>query len=62
MADLTITEQKLIESRFGICLSCLRNLPKSTMSASSMALGLTENGAEKKLKAILKKLIKALQE
>lgn len=62
LADLTITEQKLIESRFGICLNCLGNLPKSTMSASSMALGLTESGAEKKLKAILKKLRKALQE
>ena len=62
LADLTVTEQKLIENRFGICLSCLMNLPKSTMSASSMALGLTESGAEKKLKAILKKLRKALQE
>ena len=30
LADLTITEQKLIESRFGICLSCLGNLPKSS--------------------------------
>ncbi|MBQ9248210.1 MAG: hypothetical protein IJ171_06455 [Ruminococcus sp.] len=62
LADLTITEQKLIESRFGICLSCLGNLPKSTIRASSMALGLTESGAEKKLKAILKKLRKAFQE
>lgn len=62
LADLTITEQKLIEIRFGICLNCLGNLPKSTMSASSMSLGLTESGAEKKLKTILKKLRKALQE
>ena len=62
LADLTITEQKLIESRFGICLNCLGSLPKFTMSASSMALGLTESGAEKKLKAILKKLRKALTE
>ena len=62
LAELTITEQKLIERRFAICLNCLGNLPKSTMSASSMALGLTESGAEKKLKAILKKLRKALQE
>ena len=62
LADLTVTEQKLIESKFGICLNCLGNLPKSTMSASSMALDLTESGAEKKLKAILKKLRKALTE
>ncbi len=62
LSDLTITEQKLIEIRFGICLNCLGNLPKSTMSASSMSLGLTESGAEKKLKTILKKLRKALQE
>lgn len=62
LADLTITEQKLIESRFGICLSCLGNLPKSSMSIVSMSLGLTESGAEKKLKTILKKLRKAIQE
>ncbi len=62
LSDLTITEQKLIESKFGICLNCLGNHPKSTMSASSMALGLTESGAQKKLKTILKKLRKALQE
>ena len=41
LADLTITEQKLIESRFGICLSCLGNLPKSSMSIVSMSLGNT---------------------
>ncbi len=62
LADLTITEQKLIESRFGICLNCLGNLPKSYMSIVSMSLGLTESGAEKKLKTILKKLRKAIQE
>ena len=62
LAELTITEQKLIESRFGICLSCLGNLPKSSMSIVSMSLGLTESGAEKKLKMTLKKLRKALRE
>jgi DNA-directed RNA polymerase specialized sigma subunit len=62
LTDLTITEQKLIESKFGICLNCLGNLPKSSMSIVSMSLGLTESGAEKKLKAILKKLRKAIQE
>ena len=62
LADLTITEQKLIESKFGICLNCLGNLPKSSMSIVSMSLGLTESGAEKKLKMTLKKLRKALQE
>lgn len=62
LADLTITEQKLTESRFGICLNCLGNLPKSSMSIASMSLGLTESGAERKLKAILKKLRKTLQE
>lgn len=62
LSELTITEQKLIESKFGICLNCLGNLPKSSMSIVSMSLGLTESGAEKKLKAILKKLRKAIQE
>lgn len=62
LSDLTITEQKLIESKFGICLNCLGNLPKSTMSVTSMSLGLTESGAQKKLKSVLEKLRKALQE
>lgn len=56
------TEKKLIKSRYGICLNCSGNLPKSTMSKTSMALDMTESGAEKKLKTILKKLRKAIQE
>ena len=62
LGELSKTDKKLIESKYGICLNCLGNLPKSTMSNTSMALGLTESGAEKKLKTILKKLRKALQE
>lgn len=62
LSELTITEQKLIERKFGICLNCLGNLPKSSMSIASMSLGLTESGTEKKLKTILKKLRKAIQE
>ena len=62
LAKLKKAEKKLIEYRFGICPKCLGNKPKATMSEASMALGLTESGAEKKLKAILKRLRKALNE
>ena len=62
LGKLSKTDKKLIKSRYGICLNCLGTLPKSTMSNTSMALDLTESGAEKKLKTILKKLRKALQE
>ena len=62
LGELSKTDKKLIESRYGVCLNCLGNLPKSTMSNTFMALGLTESGAEKKLKTILKKLRNALQE
>lgn len=62
LRELSKTEKKLIKSRYGICLNCLGTLPKSTMSNTSMALDLTESGAEKKLKTILKKLRKAIQE
>lgn len=62
LAKLKKTEKKLIEYRFGICPKCLGNKQKNTLSETSMALGLTESGAEKKLKAILKRLRKALIE
>ena len=62
LSKLSKTDKKLIWSRYGICLNCLGYLPKSTMSKTSMSLDMTESGAEKKLKTILKKLRKALQE
>lgn len=62
LGKLSKTDKKLIKSRYGICLNCLGNLQKSTMSKTSMALDMTESGAEKKLKTILKKIRKALQE
>ena len=52
----------MADYRFGICPKCLGNKQKHTLSETSMALGLTESGAEKKLKAILKRLRKALIE
>ena len=62
LSELSKTDKKLIESRYGVCLNCLGNLPRTTMSNTSMALDMTESGAEKKLKTILKKLRKAMQE
>ena len=62
LGKLSKTDKKLIKIRYGICLNCLGNLTKSTMSKTSIALDLTESGTEKKMKTILKKLRKALQE
>lgn len=55
-------DRLIIEDVFGICPDCLRNKERKTLREVSLRFGLTENGAEKKLKTILKKLRKALQE
>ena len=66
-------DRKLIELVFGICPSCLmdrerKTFPsclmdreRKTLREASLLLGLTESGAEQKLKRILKKLRAALQ-
>lgn len=62
LAELKKPEKLLIEYVYGICPNCLKNKEKKTLREASLLLGLTEDGAEKKLKKILEKLRKALQE
>ena len=60
LADLRKPDRLLIEYVYGICPKCLKNKEKKTLR--SLLLGLTEDGAEKKLKKILNKLKKSLEE
>ena len=58
----TLLNALLIEYVYGICPKCLKNKERKTIRQASLLLGLTEDGAQKKLKSILKKLKKNLQE
>ena len=55
-------ERLLIEYVYGICPKCLKNKEKKTLRETSLLLGLTEDGAQSKLKKILEKLRKALRD
>ena len=61
LADLRKPDRLLIEYVYGICPKCLKNKEKKTMREASLLLGLTEDGAEKKLKNILNKLKKNME-
>ena len=61
LAKLKKPERLLIEYVYGICPKCLKNKEKKTLREASLLLGLTEDGAGKKLKKILEKLRKTLQ-
>ena len=62
IAQLNNKDCLLIEYVYGICPQCLKNKERKTIRQASLLLGLTEDGAQKKLKSILKKLKKHLQE
>ena len=62
IAQLNKKDRLLIEYVYGICPQCLKNKEKKSIRQASLLLGLTEDGAQKKLKSILKKLKKELQE
>ena len=62
LAKLNKKDRLLIEYVYGICSQCLKNKERKTIRQASLLLGLTEDGAQKKLKSILKKLKKNLQE
>ena len=62
LADLRKPDRLLIEYVYGICPKCLKNKDKKTLREASLLLGLTEDGAEKKLKKILNKLKKSMEE
>ena len=61
LADLRKLDRLLIEYVYGICPKCLKNKEKKTLREASLLLGLTEDGAEKKLKKILNKLKKNME-
>ena len=52
----------LIELIYGICPDYLDSKERKTLREASLLVGLTESGAEHKVKNVLKKLKKALQE
>lgn len=62
LLSLKTKDRKLIELVFGICPYCLMDKKRKTLREASLLLGLTESGAEQKLKKILKKLRNTLQE
>ena len=62
LLSLKTKDRKLIELVFGICPYCLMDKKRKTLRETSLLLGLTESGAEQKLKKILKKLRNTLQE
>ena len=62
LAELKKPEQLLIEYVYGICPDCLRNKERKTLREASLLLGLTEDGAQNKLKKILEKLKRSLQD
>ena len=62
LAKLNKKDRLLIEYVYGICPQCLKNKERKTIRQASLLLDLTEDGAQKKLKSILKKLKKYLQE
>ena len=62
LSQLNKKDRLLIEYVYGICPQCLKNIEKKSIRQASLLLGLTEDGAQKRLKSILKKLRKCLQE
>ena len=62
LADLRKPDRLLVEYVYGICQKCLLNKKRKTLREASLLLGLTEDGAEKKLKNILNKLKKSIEE
>lgn len=52
---------RLIELVFGICSDCLKSKEKMTIRDASLRVGLTAEGAEKRLKKILKQLKEELK-
>ena len=62
IAQLNKKDRLLIEYVYGICPQCLKNKEKKSIRQASLLLGLTEDGTQKKLKSILNKLRKLLQE
>ncbi|MGN0489873.1 hypothetical protein [Ruminococcus sp.] len=60
--NLKPLDLKLIELVFGICPDCLKSKEKMTIREASLRVGLTAEGAEKRLKKILKELKEELRQ
>lgn len=61
LSKLKPQDLRLIELVFGICPNCLKSKEKITIREASLIVGLTAEGAEKRLKKILKRLKENLE-
>lgn len=61
LSKLKPQDLRLIELVFGICPDCLKSKDKMTIRDASLRVGLTAEGAEKRLKKILKRLKEVLE-
>jgi len=61
LSNLKPQDLRLIELVFGICPNCLKSKEKITIREASLIVGLTAEGAEKRLKKILKRLKENLE-
>ena len=61
LSKLETQDSRLIELIFGICPDCLKSKEKMTIREASLRVGLTAEGAEKRLKKILKRLKENLE-
>lgn len=61
LSKLKPQDSRLIELVFGICPDCLKSKEKTTIRKTSLIVGMTAEGAEKRLKKILKRLIENLE-
>ena len=62
LSKLKPQDLRLIELVFGICSDCLKSKDKMTIREASLRVGLTAEGAEKKIKKILAQLKEELQQ
>ena len=61
LSKLKPQDLRLIELIFGICPDCLKSKEKTTIRKASLIVGMTAEGAEKRLKKILKRLKEDLE-
>lgn len=61
LSKLKPQDLRLIELVFGICPDCLKSKEKMTIREASLIVGMTAEGAEKRLKKILKRLKENLE-
>lgn len=61
LSKLKPQDLRLIELVFGICPNCLKSKEEITIREASLIVGLTAEGAEKRLKKILKRLKENLE-